>query len=77
MDTGAVSEEIIWSFIGDLAQALSHVHNHNLVHLDLKPDNIFITPVCCISLTPPHLPIMLYVVLIIVNATITIIVWYS
>ena len=24
-----------------LYQALQHLHNHDLVHMDIKPDNIF------------------------------------
>lgn len=26
-----------------LFQALKHLHDHNLVHMDIKPDNIFIS----------------------------------
>ncbi|XP_035221405.1 membrane-associated tyrosine- and threonine-specific cdc2-inhibitory kinase-like [Stegodyphus dumicola] len=38
-----IPESIIWSYLIDLLSAVKHLHNHNLVHLDIKPDNIFIS----------------------------------
>jgi len=30
--------------IGDLCGALAYVHDHNVIHCDIKPSNIFVTP---------------------------------
>lgn len=38
-----IPETKIWSIIVDLLQALKHLHDRNLVHMDIKPENIFIT----------------------------------
>ncbi|GBM59435.1 Membrane-associated tyrosine- and threonine-specific cdc2-inhibitory kinase [Araneus ventricosus] len=38
-----ITENIVWYFLCDLLQAVKHLHDHNLVHLDIKPENIFIT----------------------------------
>lgn len=32
----------VWEYIGQLASALSHIHKHGVLHLDIKPENIFI-----------------------------------
>merc|ERR1739848_781592 len=32
----------VWAYTVDLLQAVEHLHEHNLVHMDIKPDNIFI-----------------------------------
>ncbi|KAK3103230.1 hypothetical protein FSP39_017607 [Pinctada imbricata] len=34
-------ESTIANFLVDLLMALKHLHDHNLVHMDIKPDNIF------------------------------------
>ena len=39
---GRMPEDKVWAFAVDLLQALEHLHEHNLVHMDIKPDNIFI-----------------------------------
>lgn len=39
----SIPEYIIWDYLVDLLLALKHLHDHNLVHLDIKPDNIFIS----------------------------------
>jgi len=36
-----LSESLVWGYLVDLLQALQHLHNHDLVHMDIKPDNIF------------------------------------
>lgn len=36
-------EEGIWNFLVDLLMAVKHLHDHNLVHMDIKPENIFIS----------------------------------
>ena len=36
-------EDAIWGFVVDICAGLVHIHTHNLVHLDIKPANIFIT----------------------------------
>ncbi|CAL1271556.1 unnamed protein product [Larinioides sclopetarius] len=38
-----ITENVVWYFLCDLLQAVKHLHDHNLVHLDIKPENIFIT----------------------------------
>ncbi|KAK7500375.1 hypothetical protein BaRGS_00008282 [Batillaria attramentaria] len=38
-----IQEMVIWSYLIDLLMAVKHLHDHNLVHMDIKPDNIFIT----------------------------------
>jgi serine/threonine protein kinase/Tfp pilus assembly protein PilF len=32
-----------WPVIEDVAAALGHAHDHNVIHADLKPENIFVT----------------------------------
>ena len=39
----SIAEEQIWSFVTDLVLGLHHIHAHNLVHLDIKPANVFLT----------------------------------
>ena len=39
---GRMPEYKVWAFTVDLLQALEHLHTNNLVHLDIKPENIFI-----------------------------------
>eukprot|EP01134_Creolimax_fragrantissima_P000902 CFRG0902T1 len=41
--TPDVPEEQVWVMITDLALGLQHIHSHNLIHLDLKPANVFLT----------------------------------
>lgn len=38
----SIPERTVWEYLVDLLLALKHLHDHNLVHLDIKPDNIFI-----------------------------------
>jgi membrane-associated tyrosine- and threonine-specific cdc2-inhibitory kinase len=38
-----IPEKIIWRFLIDLLQALKHLHNAQHVHMDIKPDNIFLS----------------------------------
>ncbi|XP_071037189.1 membrane-associated tyrosine- and threonine-specific cdc2-inhibitory kinase [Parasteatoda tepidariorum] len=38
-----IPEKTIWKYLIDLLQAVKHLHDHNLVHLDIKPENIFIS----------------------------------
>ncbi|KAL4224976.1 Protein kinase [Mactra antiquata] len=38
-----ISEQFIWNFLVDLLQAVKHLHENSLVHMDIKPDNIFIS----------------------------------
>ncbi|BFZ03969.1 hypothetical protein BsWGS_07008 [Bradybaena similaris] len=39
----SISELIIWNYMIDLLLALKHLHDHNLVHMDIKPENAFIS----------------------------------
>lgn len=34
-------ESLVWGYLVDLLQAVQHLHNHDLVHMDIKPENIF------------------------------------
>jgi membrane-associated tyrosine/threonine-specific cdc2-inhibitory kinase len=38
-----IPEKVIWQFLVDLLQGVKHLHDRNLVHMDIKPDNIFIS----------------------------------
>lgn len=38
-----IPEEVIWNYLIDLLLAVRHLHSHNLIHLDIKPDNIFVS----------------------------------
>ncbi len=38
-----IPESIIWKFFVDLLLAVKHLHDHNLLHMDIKPENIFIS----------------------------------
>lgn len=38
-----IPERLIWKYLVDLLLAVKHLHEHNLLHLDIKPDNIFIS----------------------------------
>ena len=39
---GQMSEEQIWKMIHDVASGLAYLHNRDVVHQDIKPDNILI-----------------------------------
>lgn len=39
---GRLSEDIVCRYLNDVADALSYLHSHNRLHLDLKPANIMI-----------------------------------
>ncbi|XP_007424063.1 membrane-associated tyrosine- and threonine-specific cdc2-inhibitory kinase [Python bivittatus] len=45
---GPLSEWQVQAFLWDLLQGLRHLHDHNLLHMDVKPANIFLssTNVC-------------------------------
>ncbi|KAK7063100.1 Protein kinase, membrane associated tyrosine threonine 1 [Halocaridina rubra] len=34
-------ESVVWNYLVDLLQGVRHLHKHNLVHMDIKPENIF------------------------------------
>uniref|UniRef100_A0A914VD32 Membrane-associated tyrosine- and threonine-specific cdc2-inhibitory kinase n=1 Tax=Plectus sambesii TaxID=2011161 RepID=A0A914VD32_9BILA len=38
-----ISEQVLWNFLVDLLLAVKHLHDFHLLHLDIKPENIFIT----------------------------------
>jgi mitosis inhibitor protein kinase SWE1 len=42
-DTGGIGESRCWKILIELSGAIQHVHNHDLLHLDIKPSNILIT----------------------------------
>lgn len=43
-ERGALSLEEVMAILDQVAQALGHLHGRNLVHLDVKPQNLIITP---------------------------------
>lgn len=42
-DEHKLPEQIVWNYLLDLLLAVKHLHDHDLLHLDIKPDNIFIS----------------------------------
>lgn len=38
-----IPETLIWKYLVDLLMAVKHLHNHNLVHMDIKSENIFLS----------------------------------
>eukprot|EP01113_Clastostelium_recurvatum_P050298 TRINITY_DN9489_c0_g1_i2.p1 TRINITY_DN9489_c0_g1~~TRINITY_DN9489_c0_g1_i2.p1 ORF type:complete len:612 (-),score=46.17 TRINITY_DN9489_c0_g1_i2:10-1845(-) len=38
-----VVEDQIWAFLADMVLGITHMHKHNLMHLDIKPANVFLT----------------------------------
>jgi serine/threonine protein kinase len=38
----SVPIELVWSFVGDIASGLDFIHSKHIVHLDIKPANVFI-----------------------------------
>ncbi|XP_078509005.1 membrane-associated tyrosine- and threonine-specific cdc2-inhibitory kinase [Lissotriton helveticus] len=41
-ERGPLHERQVWAFFCDLLRGLKHLHDRNLVHMDIKPANIFI-----------------------------------
>ncbi|KAL1446628.1 hypothetical protein MTO96_028792 [Rhipicephalus appendiculatus] len=39
----SLPEQLVWEFLVDLLLGVKHMHDHNLAHLDIKPENIFIS----------------------------------
>ncbi|KAH7979808.1 hypothetical protein HPB49_011187 [Dermacentor silvarum] len=38
-----LSEQLVWEFLVDLLLGVKHLHDHDLAHMDIKPENIFIS----------------------------------
>ncbi|CAI5448298.1 unnamed protein product [Caenorhabditis angaria] len=43
MERHALPEEMIWNILIDLLKAVDHLHMNDMIHDDIKPDNIFLT----------------------------------
>jgi hypothetical protein len=43
LHTQMLSEARVWEIFVDLLHGIAHIHTNNLRHLDLKPENLFIT----------------------------------
>ncbi|CAG0897692.1 unnamed protein product, partial [Darwinula stevensoni] len=43
LSTSEIPEYLIWNYLVDLLMAVKHLHEHQMVHLDIKPENIFLT----------------------------------
>lgn len=41
---GPLSYEVAINYIAQLCEAVEHIHSHHILHRDIKPDNIIITP---------------------------------
>lgn len=39
---GKMSEEEVWKLIHDVASGLAYLHQHDIIHQDIKPDNILL-----------------------------------
>jgi hypothetical protein len=39
---GCCNEQMAWNFVSDVANGLAYLHDHDIVHHDIKPDNILI-----------------------------------
>ena len=50
MQTGRFSESELLTILKDLAHALSDLHRNNIVHLDVKPENILLSHNNCFKL---------------------------
>lgn len=37
-----IAERTVWAYLVDLLHALQHLHDNELIHMDVKPENIFI-----------------------------------
>lgn len=42
-----IPEEVIWKILTDLLMAIQHLHENELIHLDIKPENVFISNGIC------------------------------
>ena len=42
-DDHKLPEQVVWGYMFDLLYAVKHLHDHDLIHMDIKPDNIFIS----------------------------------
>lgn len=38
-----IPESVVWNFLIDMLQAVDHLHSNQYLHLDIKPENIFIS----------------------------------
>ncbi|EJW78051.1 other/WEE protein kinase, partial [Wuchereria bancrofti] len=43
MKVGTIPEKDLWLFFGDIALAVCYLHRHELLHVDIKPQNIMVS----------------------------------
>ncbi|VDK76047.1 unnamed protein product [Onchocerca ochengi] len=43
MKVGTIAEKDLWLFFGDIAQGVCYLHSQELLHLDIKPQNVLIS----------------------------------
>jgi len=48
---GRVEEDDVIKFLHDVAAGLEYLHDHNIIHLDIKPDNIMLDDNCNFMVT--------------------------
>ena len=58
-----LTSEELWTVVADVASGLRHIHERGKIHLDIKPDNIFLTEEVR---TQPPLPLSLVLVLLLI-----------
>jgi membrane-associated tyrosine- and threonine-specific cdc2-inhibitory kinase len=46
----ALPDASVWKVLHDTASGLQHIHSHGLVHLDIKPSNIFLSASGCLKI---------------------------
>ena len=59
-----LTSEELWTVVADVASGLRHIHERGKIHLDIKPDNIFLTEEVRTQPPPPPLSLVLVLLLL-------------